>query len=131
MKNETLILNIYAFIFVLFAMPAFFIPEAFAAILQYSIDLPGAKMEFIAAYGGLILGVGIFLMICVREHTRLGLIAILSVIGSLFIGRVIGFLLDHGTSGVQNTFLFIEFLTILLMLKLLRSPKLKKQLCCN
>lgn len=125
MKIETLILKIYATIFVIFALPAFFIPQSFAEILQFNIDLPGAKMEFVAAYGGLILGIGVFLMICIRENPRLGLLAILSVIGTLFIGRVMGYFISYETTLVQNIFLVIEFLTVLLTLKLLRQKKTK------
>ncbi len=123
MKTETLILNTYAIIFILFALPAFFLPELFAQILHYNIDLPGAKMEFVAAYGGLILGVGVFLIICARENPSLGLIALLSVVGSLFAGRVIGYFLDVDTTSVQNTFLVIEFLTVLLILKCISKQR--------
>jgi len=130
MKTKTLILNTYAIIFILFSLPAFFMPEFFAEILHFNIDLPGAKMEFVAAYGGLILGIGIFLMICARENPHLGLIALLSVVGSLFMGRVIGYFLDVETTSVQNTFLVIEFLTILLILKLL-SKQRAKHLCAT
>lgn len=125
MKTETLILRMYAIVFIIFSLPAFFIPQQFAEILQFNIDLPGAKMEFVAAYGGLILGVGVFLIICARENPRLGLLAILFTVGSLMVGRIIGFSLTQETTWVQNTFLIIELLTVLLVLTLLSKQRNK------
>lgn len=126
MKTETLILRIYAIVFIIFSLPAFFIPQQFAEILQFNIDLPGAKMEFVAAYGGLILGIGLFLMICIRENPRFGLLAILCTVGSLMVGRIIGYVLDQDTTWVQNTFLIIELLTVLLVSTLLIKQRNKK-----
>ncbi|WP_250657520.1 DUF4345 family protein [Alkalimarinus coralli] len=126
MKTETLVVKCYAVISVLFALPAFLMPELFAQILKYNIDLPAAKMEFVAAYGGLILGLGVFLMVCAKENVRLGLIAILCIVGTLFVGRVIGYLLDVESTPVQNSFLLIEFLTVLFMVKLLSRHRNKQ-----
>ena len=115
--------------FIIFSLPAFFAPQQFAEILQFNIDLPGAKMEFVAAYGGLILGVGAFLMICIRENPRLGLLAILCTVGSLMVGRIIGFVLDQDTTWVQNTFLVIELMTVLLVSMLWIKQRNKQDQC--
>ena len=101
-------------------------PELFAEVLHFNIDLPGAKMEFVAAYGGLILGIGVFLMICARENPHFGMVALLIMIGSLFMGRIVGYFLDDGTTVVQNSFLIIEFLTVLLILRRLSKQRIKQ-----
>lgn len=122
MKADTLIVQSYAVLFALFSLPAFFATEFFAETLRFSLSQPGAKMEFIAAYGGLILGAGLFLAVIAKEHTRTGLLAILFLAGGLFVGRLEGMVFDTGTTDVQITFLILEFLTLLIVGSRLKKP---------
>ncbi|GAA3930594.1 hypothetical protein [Litoribacillus peritrichatus] len=122
MKTNTMIVRSYAVLCVLFSLPAFFATEFFAETLRFDIALPGAKMEFFAAYGGLILGAGIFLAFTAKENARIGLLAILCLIGGLFAGRFVGLFVDHGTTAVQISFLAFEFLTLLIVGSRLKQP---------
>ena len=121
MKTDTIIVKSFAALFVLFSLPAFFATELFAETLRFSIALPGAKMEFIAAYGGLILGAGLFLAIVAKDNARIGLLAILFLVGGLFAGRIEGMFFDEGTTAVQVTFLVLESLTLLIVGSRLKS----------
>ncbi len=121
MKTDTILVNIYAAAFILFSLPAIFAADHFAHLLRFSLDLPGAKMEFIAAYGGLILGAGVYLALVAKTNPKTGIMAILCIMGMLFLGRLGGYFVDQGTTQVQNAFLVIELLTVLIMLSRLRS----------
>lgn len=122
MKADTLIVQSYALLCTLFSLPAFFATEFFAEVLRFSLSQPGAKMEFIAAYGGLILGAGVFLAFIAKENARIGLLAILFLVGGLFVGRLTGMLFDEGVTEVQVAFLILEFLTLLIVGSRLKKP---------
>ena len=91
MKVQKTTLTFYTACFFLFGIPALVIPEWFSQTLGYNLAANGALMEFIAAYGGLIIGVGIYLLYCLKTNIKTGLVAVLIVMGSLFIGRIIGY----------------------------------------
>ncbi|MBV1920568.1 MAG: hypothetical protein KUG73_07780 [Pseudomonadales bacterium] len=76
-------------------------------------------MEFIAAYGGLIIGVGIYLLYCLKTNVISGLVAVFFVMGSLFTGRIIGYCVEGEINDIQLVFLVIEFITIALLSSLL------------
>jgi hypothetical protein len=121
MKIQQNILKFYVACFFVFSAPAFFLPAWFAAQLGYEFEHQGALMEFIAAYGGLIMGIGIYLIYCLKNQIQAGLVCILTVISSLFIGRVIGYAIEQEMNNIQATFLIIELITILLISGLLYS----------
>lgn len=114
-------LTFYAVCFFLFGIPAIVAPEWFSETLGYKLASKGALMEFIAAYGGLIIGIGIYLIYCLKTNVISGLVAVLIVMGSLFLGRVIGYGVESEISNVQVIFLIIELTTISLLSCILYS----------
>ena len=119
MKIHQYTLNFYVGCFFLFSVPAFFFPEWFALTLGYQLDQRGALMEFVGAYGGLILGVGLYLIYCLKHNVKAGLVCVLTVIASLFGGRLVGYFMEQAINNVQMTFLVIELITIALVSGLL------------
>ena len=115
MKAQKFTLVFYIVCFFLFALPAILAPHWFATILGYDLNLKGSLMEFVAAYGGLIIGVGSYLIYCLNKDLRGGVIAILIVMGSLFVGRVVGYGIEQEISGIQQFFLIIELITLVLV----------------
>lgn len=120
MKLQKQVLSFYTVVFMVFAAPALAAPEWFAHLLKYDISQAGATMEFIAAYGGLLLGIGLFLIYCLKNDVRLGLIAVMLTVGGLFAARVFGIFFDEGINTIQSTFLVLETLTLMLVGVLLK-----------
>lgn len=119
MEIQKITLIFYVCGFFLFGIPAFVVPEWFSEVLGYKLASKGALMEFIAAYGGLIIGVGIYLLYCLKTNVISGLVAVLFVMGSLFLGRIIGYGVEREINDIQLVFLVIEFITITLLSSLL------------
>ena len=120
MSFGKMVVLLYVVAFFGFSVPAFFYPAWFSGVLGYDFLSAGSYMEFMGAYGGLIFGVGVFLCYCLMNSIGTGLVAILSIVGCLFLGRVAGFAVEKETNIVQNSFLFIELLTIVLVAVALR-----------
>lgn len=120
MELERKLLALCACVFFGFGLVAFFIAEPFAQQLSYDLSRTGATMEFMAAYGGLMFGIGAFLLLCLKQHTRLGLWAVLLTISGLFVGRLIGFIFDDGTTVLQNCFLVFELTAIVIITAVLK-----------
>lgn len=75
-----------------------FLPESFAHVLEITAPTAMARMDLRATYGGLELGFGIFLVICVvkRPWIRPGLVALALATGGFAFGRLVG-LIAEGT----------------------------------
>ena len=119
MKVQKTTLSFYVACFFLFGIPAIVVPEWFSEVLGYKLASKGALMEFIAAYGGLIIGVGIYLLYCLKTNIQSGLVAVLIVMGSLFLGRIIGYGVERELNDIQLVFLVIELITIVLLSSIL------------
>ena len=111
----------YIACFVSFGIPGLLLPTEFAELLGYALDANGSVMEFTGAYGGLILGIAAYLIYCLKHQINAGLIAVLAVIGGLFIGRLYGLAIDEKLNSIQITFLTIEAITIVLISFVLRQ----------
>ena len=128
MNLERITLIFYIGCFIFFAVPAFFLPEWFAGLLGYEISSKGSKMEFVAAYGGLILGVGFFLFYCLYKNIIIGLFSVLIIVGTLLFGRVVGYIIEGSVNNVQLFFLTIELGTVIFLAYVLyyRKKEVKK-----
>lgn len=119
MNVQKTTLSFYVACFFMFGIPALVLPEWFSEVLGYKLTLKGALMEFIAAYGGLILGIGIYLLYCLKTNIKSGLVAVLIIMGSLFLGRIIGYGIEREINNIQWVFLVIELITIALLSSIL------------
>jgi hypothetical protein len=127
MRIEKSILTLYILCFIGFGLPGIFMPDQFAVLLQYRFSNPAGKTEFVAAYGGLIVGLGFYLIYCLQTNIRAGLMCVVITIASLFAGRLIGFFMGGEIDNVQLTFLTLELFTILLVGTILIKGKLCKE----
>lgn len=86
---------------------------------------PQALTEIRAFYGGLQIGVGLFLLWCFRRReTSLGLVLVGLAVGGAAIGRTLGILLDESLTRFHLANLSIELVTVALVaLALLRKRR--------
>lgn len=122
-----MVLAFYIACFVVFGVPGLFLPDMFSALLQYEFTTPVGRMEFVAAYGGLILGIGLYLLYCLKTNVKAGLVAVFVIVGSLFLGRLIGYQMNGEINGLQTFFLAIESVTVIVVGLTLAKGKYSKQ----
>ena len=115
MNIEKSILTLYILCFIGFGFPGVLLPDQFAALLQYKFITPAGKTEFVAAYGGLIIGIGLYLIYCLKTNVRGGLVCVAITLASLFVGRVIGLFTGGDFDDIQLTFLTLELVSLLLI----------------
>ena len=84
---------------------------------------PSAIIDVRATYGGLALGLGIWLVICTKQNVRLGLVGSFAILASLIIGRVTGIALDGSANIFMQIFLAAEVLFLLATWYALRAIK--------
>ncbi len=89
------------------------IPEALGGI-GIELNGPDARIDVRATYGGLELGIALFLFLCATraEWLRVGLIAATCGIAGFGFGRLVGIVLEGGEAGtLMWSFLAIEAVT--------------------
>jgi hypothetical protein len=114
-----------AIIFVLVGIAFLFVPQQYAAVLEISALTPLARTDLRATYGGLELGIGIFLLLCLvrRGWMEPGLWALGLATGGFAIGRLIGFALERSVPPLMLGFLVIEVLVASLSFLCLRRVR--------
>src|SRR3954451_15022321 len=97
-------------------------PAPYAAVLEIAAPTAMARMDLRATYGGLELGFGIFLVICVlkRDWIRPGLVGLALATGGFACGRLVGLLAERTISGIMLTFLILEIVVTLAAMLALR-----------
>jgi len=85
-----------------------------------------ARTDVRATYGGLELGLGIFLILCTirRDWTRPGLWALALATGGFATGRIAGLLVEMTISPLLLAFLLIELGVTFLVVVCLRRPEI-------
>jgi uncharacterized membrane protein len=111
-----------ALIFVVVGAGFLLIPKRYGDVLEISLPTPMARTDVRATYGGLELGFGIFLILCVvrREWMRPGLWALALTVGGFAAGRLVGFVAEGTINNFMLFFLVLELAVALLALFLLR-----------
>ena len=101
------------------------IPRQFGGVLELSLPTAMARTDVRATYGGLELGFGIFLILCVvrREWIRPGLWALALTVGGFAIGRVVGFVAEGTINNFMLFFLVLELAVASVALFLLRRVR--------
>ena len=110
-----------ALIFVVVGAGFLLIPQQFGHVLELSLPTAMARTDVRATYGGLELGLGIFLILCVvrREWIRPGLWALALTVGGFATGRVVGFVAEGTINNFMLFFLVLELAVALLAVFLL------------
>ena len=78
---------------------------------------PSALTEIRAFYGGLQVGIGCFLIWCIRQRTLTfaGLLLVAFAVGGAGIGRVLGMLIDQAPTAFHLANLAVEVATVALV----------------
>ena len=103
--------------FVLFAgLVCIVAPASFAQQAGLSAA-PGALTEIRAFYGGLQVGIGCFLIWCIRQRTMTfaGLLLVAFAVGGAGIARVLGMLIDQAPTAFHLANLAVEVATVVLV----------------
>jgi len=125
MKLARFLVCASALIFILVGAGFLLIPSQYANVLEISLPTAMARTEVRATYGGLELGFGVFLTLCVvrREWIRPGLWALALATGGFATGRLIGFLAEGTINNFMLVFLALEIVVTLLAVVLLHRSE--------
>jgi len=115
MRIRRFVLAYYAVLFCGFGLAALIAPESFAKLLDNNLVSDTAKMEFMATYCGLFMGLGFYLFHCLKNNVQQGLITVLFTMGFMLIFRVIAYFVYSADSVIQYIYLVGEFGTVLLV----------------
>lgn len=113
--------------FLLIGTNTFHDPLAAMAPVELNINTVSALNELRATYGGLQIGMGLFLLagIACKSMTRPALLAQALIVGGLASGRLISIALDGQPNAFVQGLIVLESVTALLSLALfLRHPKI-------
>lgn len=119
MKIRKFILGYYAVLFLAFGVAGLFLPEKITDLIGYEILSSSAKIEFMATYGGLFLGLGAFMLFCTRNNITIGLISVLFTMGAMLLTRLAGYSFIGGADTIQSIYLAGETFTVVLVAFLL------------
>lgn len=99
-------------------------PSFFSGLFTGGVfSTPSAIIDVRATYGGLGLGLGLWLLLCSKEHVRLGLVGSLIVLTSIMLGRVAGLIVDGNPNSFMLVFLGAEVAFVLATLYALNGTK--------
>lgn len=115
MKIKQLILGFYAFLFIGFGLAALSLPIPMSAMLKIQLQAPVAHIEFMATYSGLFIGLGFFMLFCLKNNHEIGLISVLFTMGTMLISRVSGVFIYGGADMIQGIYLVGELFTLILI----------------
>ncbi len=93
----------------------------FAMSTDEILRSPAGISEIRAVYGGLGIGVGIWMLFCLRENLRLGLVGLVATSGSIALFRAVGLIFDGAPEPAGTLFLFSEAAIVLVAAIGLRS----------
>lgn len=112
-----------ALMFLIMGALFFVSPETMGAKVHLDGADPTARIELRAMYGGLELGIGLFLIGCLlRNQVRVGLTACALGYGGLGLGRLLGILMENGAASASIHWLLVaaEMLALVLAVASLR-----------
>ena len=119
MTLSIVLLRITSLLFVAFGIGFVIAPQDLAELVTGAApSAPSAVTDMRATYGGVPLGIGLFIGYCARrpETVRLGILASLTVIASLGAARLVGIIVDGSPNGFMMVFLATEIASVLLFL---------------
>ena len=94
-----IVLWLTALVFIVYGTFILFAPQVPAGLIGFVLTNADARIEMIAMYGGLEIGVGLFCLLGAlrQEYEKSSLMFILIVIGGLAISRLCAFALSSGS----------------------------------
>jgi hypothetical protein len=117
MSFERVLLAVLAAFVVLAAVGSLVAPSLFAQQAGRILATPSALTEIRAFYGGLQLGIGLFLLGCLRTPSRTsqGLLLVGLAVGGAGLARIFGMLVDAAATSHHLVNLGIEVVTVVLV----------------
>ena len=122
MKVRKFILGYYAILFIAFGFFGLVMPSIVSNLIHYDISKPGATMEFMATYGGLFLGLGGFMLYCIKSNIQTGLVCVLLTMGAMLASRIVGLGFYGDADYIQYIYLAGELFTVILVGLMLAKP---------
>ena len=104
-KLRQAIVGCYVILFCVFALAALLVPDQLANLMDNRLTSNAEKVEFVATYCGLFVGLGLFLLYCLVNNVHMGLVAVMFTMGGMFIFRAVGSYLYNTDNLVQYIYL--------------------------
>lgn len=122
MKSARVLLLLGAAVFTIVGIGFLIFPVEWAAVTEISLPTAMARTDLRATYGGLDLGVGIFLWVCARrdEWIRPGLVALSLAAAGFGGGRLAGIVAEGSAAPLMLTLLAIEAVIVVVAFATLR-----------
>ena len=115
MKIGKLVLGYYAILFIAFGIAGLMMPEQVTSLIKYGVNSPVAKMEFMATYGGLFIGLGAFMFYCVKQNVQIGLVSVIFTMCAMLLTRLLGYFSFGEANLIQYIYLAGELFTVFLV----------------
>ena len=126
MKFEKIVLGYYGTLFLVFGLVGLSKPDLVASLVHLNFESSMGYLDFVAMYGGLFLGVGGFMLYCIKNNTKLGLICVLFTMGSMLVARAYKYMYVGSGDLVQYVYLGGELFTVILVGGMLYFNKSKQ-----
>ena len=123
MKLKKIVLGYYSFLFIAFGLLGLFTPDFIADLVHLSFSSKLGYLDFVAMYGGLFIGIGLFMLYCLKESIKAGLVCVLFTMGFMLIARLSRYVSIQEADAVQYIYLGGELFTVILVGGLLFSGK--------
>lgn len=109
-------------IYLIIGIWCLFAPIQTSSGVDIQLPTTTAIVDFRATYGGLLVGIGIFFIVCLKDtYIRLGLILQALSLGGLAFGRIVGLILDGMPKPLLIYFLIAEIGAVILAIFAIRS----------
>ena len=110
------ILSIIAIVSVTFGLSFIFAPHMFFELYTgATLPTASAATDIRTTYGGFSLGFGLFLLYCLKNNLRIGLMAALLVLTTITAARIFGITVDGNPNKYMYIFLGMEVVSLVLV----------------
>ena len=126
MKFEKIVLGYYGFLFSVFGLVGLFAPDTIAKLVHLNFVSNIGYLDFVAMYCGLFLGIGGFMLYCLKDNIKAGLVCVLFTMGAMLLARTYKYISVGEGDVVQYIYLGGELFTVVLVGWLLQFGKVAK-----
>lgn len=115
MKFNKIVLGYYAILFLGFGLFGFLNPILVSELVHLEFSQAMGRLDFVAMYGGLFFGLGVYFLYCLKNDVKSGLVAVLCTMGFMLVARLYECILLGAADIVQLIYLAGELFTVLLI----------------
>lgn len=104
-------------------------PAFFASLVDMDLMTSNARIDVRGLYGGQLLGIAAWFGYCAVSDKRLymGVTSAFLIVAGLFVGRLVGVVVDGAPNGVNLFYVIIEGLVSMIMFAAVRMGDLSKE----